>query len=492
MAEKKKGNDTKVLALVAVVIVLAIAGATYFGQGGKAAPPQNETPKAAPLETPAAKLLLSAFDAGARMRDFGLAYAVNENGATSAYQLRSAGINSWVNISGSFGNLQGYFGGNNASDVLCLTYAGESRCALAQNNSDAAKIAASLKIQLPDAKTFLAQKSQIAKLINVGAIKLDAGAIDERVGDFDAQKIAYSLDYRKLTVDQLASVGISPSDPSLASVSDQKVSYWIDRKTGMIVRSRATFKENLIPNTYETEYSELVLGETALPPAPKGVVETASFVAFYKRAESDFTAKQSCLNLAAGEQAACLKSMAAQRRDWEVCRLISDKKEYEACTLIVAQSTNNYVLCGKLELYADDCHISVAGQTGNFELCRNLKNASLIPQCAKAATEGTRKASLEQEALRKALEYRNCAVESDCGTFGNANQYCAPKNSTIQAANGSSAVLACFKNLPCGCNEGYCGFRKNDTYYQCINNAEEAELEKYIKDLADKKNSTAG
>jgi len=105
MAEKEKkasGFDSKMLVLVAAVVVLIVAGAVYFGQGGKATPPPAEQPKTAPLETPAAKLLLSAFDAGARMQDFELVYAVNENGVASEYQLRSAGGNSYVNISGNF------------------------------------------------------------------------------------------------------------------------------------------------------------------------------------------------------------------------------------------------------------------------------------------------------------------------------------------------------------------------------------------------------
>lgn len=493
MAEKEKkasGFDSKMLVLVAAVVVLIIAGVMYFGQGGKESQPPVEQPKTAPLETPVAKLLLSAFDAGARMQDFELAYAVNENGVESEYQLRSAGGNSYVNISGNFGNLRGYFGGENASDVLCLTYAGENRCALVQNNSDASQIAASLKIQLPDAKTFLAQKSQVAKLINVGAIKLDAEIVDARVGAFDTRKISYSLDYRKLTVEQLLAVGISPDDPSLASITEQRVSYWIDKKTGMIVKSMATYKENLFPNAYGTEYLGLVVGAANVPAAPMGVVETASFVSFYKRAETDFQAKQSCLNLAAPEQAPCLKNLASQKLDWEVCKLIKDSREYEACTLIVAQGTNNHVLCEKLDLYADDCYISVAGQTGNFELCKNLKNASLLSSCTASATEGNRRVSSEQETLRKMLDYRDCGVDSDCRTFGNANQYCAPKNSTKQFANGSSGVLACFASLPCGCNDGYCSFKKNETYYQCVNKAEEAELEQYIKELADKKNTT--
>ncbi|HIH19596.1 TPA: hypothetical protein HA225_06530 [Candidatus Micrarchaeota archaeon] len=489
MAEKKMKFDTKIIVLVAAVVALMLAGYVYFKQ--ESMPLENTPPmETKPLDTPAAKLLLSAFDAGAKLEEYELTYEANENGVETAYDLRSDGNASFVNVSGGFGSLRGYFGGPNQSEVVCLSYGGDDRCALVGNDSEALSVAASLKILLPDKKTFISQKTQIIKLINIGAIKLDSSIIEEPTGAFETKKISYSLDYRSLTVDQLLSVGISPSDPSLSTISDQKVSYWVDKAGGFIVKSRATYKETLVSNSYETDYTKIKLGSPEVPGKPLGVVETPSFVSFYKRAEMDYQAKASCMVFEGNDRTICLKSLASEKRDWEICKMIGEKDEYEACTLIVAQGTNNAVLCEKLDALSDDCYIAVASQTGNFDLCKKMKNSSLINSCAQAAAAGLKKISDEEEALRKTIDYRDCGTNPDCRTFGAASQYCAPRNTTKEFANEASPLNACFKDLPCACNEGYCGFRKNNTFYKCISEVEGLELEKYINSLVNQSNST--
>jgi len=64
------------------------------------------------------------------------------------------------------------------------------------------------------------------------------------------------------------------------------------------------------------------------------------------------------------------------------------------------------------------------------------------------------------------------------------------RNTTKEFANEASPLNACFKDLPCACNEGYCGFRKNNTFYKCISEVEGLELEKYINSLVNQSNST--
>ena len=86
-------------------------------------------------------------------------------------------------------------------------------------------------------------------------------------------------------------------------------------------------------------------------------------------------------------------------------------------------------------------------------------------------------------AAAKLYASRNCANDTDCMVFGNQNQYCAPKGTTTQFANGTSLFYACLKGVPCGCQEGFCGFAKNDTYYNCTNAVEDQQLEEYIKSL---------
>ena len=149
----------------------------------------------------------------------------------------------------------------------------------------------------------------------------------------------------------------------------------------------------------------------------------------------------------------------------------------------MAQETHNSVICSKLATLADDCYIAVASETGDFDLCKSVKNASLSSSCTAAATAGQKKNEEAAARAAAAAANRNCASDSDCKLFGNAGQYCAPKNATVQFANGTDPLYACLKGVPCGCSGGYCGFAKNETYYSCVNAVEDEALRNYIGSL---------
>ena len=480
----KRKTDPKMIVFAAAVIVAALAVIGYYGGffGGAAASPVQPNPTL-PLATPEARLLLASFDKGAALSDYSLKYSANDNGVQSNYSIIRNGSDSWVNVQGTFGKMYGFFGKNNATDVVCLEYGGEAKCALTGNQSGMLEIAASLKILQPTPLAYLNQKDDTRRLIATGAIKLNQGVVSEKVGGFDTQKIAYALDYSNLTVQQMVSLGMSPNDETLLAVTDQRVTYWIDGPTGLMVKSHASYNNRGTPGFYDTEYGQVKLGAAVVPEKPGSVVATEAFVDFYSKSTKDYAERAACFAKKGAEQDTCVKSIAVNKGDWEICKLIKTPFEYESCSVIVAQETNNHVICGKLSVLADDCYIAVAGETGNFELCKSVKNLSLSSNCIEAATAGQKKNEAASALAAKAYAARNCAGDNDCKTFGNAAQYCAPKNSTSQFANGTGPIYACLKGVPCGCLEGYCGFGKNETYYACLNGVEDDELRAYINSL---------
>ena len=485
------GFDSKLAILGVAVLLLIGAAFLYFknGEGNTVAPPTD------PLELPSTKLLLGAFEKGAALETYNLAYTANENSAKTAYRMINGGNASWVSVEGDFGMLQGFFqkGENNTSiTTMCLTYENETLCALEKNVTGAPEIAASLKVLFPEKETYRAQKSNIGKLVALGAITMDSQVSEAKVGQFETQLVTYSLDYKKMTVRQLQELGMSPDDPVITAVTDQRVSFWIDRKTGLAVKSRATYLENGAPRGYETEYSKFETSAGEMPAVPEEVESATSFVRFYQNAEKDYTEKTACYSQPASEQDSCFKSVGASKKRWEICKLIKDKGTYESCTLIVAQGTNNHVLCSKLETLADDCYIAVVSETGNYELCKNLKNTSLGESCNAAAVDGLKKMQEKNDALRRLVERKHCDLDADCKITGSVWQYCVAKNNTGPFANTSSTIFACLKDVPCGCTKGLCEFKKTDEYYACVNRVENAELEDYINKLVEdsKKNQT--
>jgi len=487
--EAKTNSSQSMLITAAAVLIVLAAAFFYFSQKATEQPApvqlaQNQ------LETASAKLLLASFEKGAALEEYLLNYTTDENGAETRYEVSSDGINSWVRESADFGSREGFFGKDNATDVLCLKYGGRRVCAQAGNDSDMASIAVDLKTLLPNKETFMKQQENLRKHIAAGAIKFESEPVSEKLGQFDTRKITYSLDYRALTVQQLIGIGVQPNDPGITSITDQKVTYWIDKKSGLIVKSAAAWRQNLIPNSYQTAYD--TVSETPQVPAkPDSVLETRAFVRFYAESVQDYQAKLICLSQPQPDQDLCFKSIAAQRNDWELCKKISGKKEYETCTVIVAQNTNNDVLCGKLELLSDDCYIAVASKTGNFELCKLLKNQSLGENCTQAAAEGKRAAEEKDLLTKKKFENANCKIDTDCRLAGSASQYCVPKNTTGTFANETSPVVACLRGVPCMCDEGYCGFAKDDPYYACVSRIEDRMLREYIAALANSTNSNS-
>ena len=498
MVENKKKQETAPFGgisqktiLLAVVALLfgAAAYGMWKGAQAPALPPQSNS-TVQQIDSPAAKLLLSAYENGGKMDVYYLKYMMNDSGAESGYEVGSNGSDQWVVLSGDFGAVEGYFGKNGTKDLVCLNYDDVKKCARIKDDSQTSNIANTLKSYLPNEKIYGEQENFVKKLITAGAIRFVGSVAAEKSGEFDAEKVAYTLSYKNMTVDKLLELGISPNSPEVVSRSNQKITMWVDKQTGLVVRSLATYRENGVDFAYETKYYEISLTAPTVPTPAVGVVDADAFAQFYQSSMEDYGANQLCLAQGGEAKDLCLKNLGVENGNWGVCAKISDKKIYEQCTLIVAQNTNNPVLCENLTLYPDDCYIAIASGTGNFELCKKLKNASLAGNCNEAAADGVRKLAAENERLRRLAESRNCALDSDCQMSGNANQYCVPKNSTRTFANETSPLYACLKDVPCGCADGFCGFKKNDTYYRCISEVETGLTEAFIQEIIAQANGT--
>ncbi len=392
MAKEKKqesGFDIKMAGLAAVAVLLVVAGAMYFSQGSGTSVQQ------APVQLPqqpsaaSAKLLLESFDAQAAMQNYHLDFTSIENGAKSRFTIIKNGADSYVRIGEEFGGNEGFFGSDNRTDVVCLSYGAKTLCAMTGNDSQIQGIANSLRVWRLNPKASLEQKRQIEQHIEAHAIKFYGEPVSEKFGSFDTRKITYTLDYKNLTVQTLKEIGVPPNDPSLYSIEDWKVTQWIDKRTGLVVKSMTTYRENLLPYSFGMEYTVATPEAGNITAKPGEIVPAESFIRFYQDSKTDFSEKASCLSQPSkGEIHSCLKGLAYSTKNPEICKLITTKEEAERCYMIVAQVTEDEQLCGNLTVYSDDCYIAVAGATGNLDLCKKVKDQNLAPNCIQAAAEG--------------------------------------------------------------------------------------------------------
>lgn len=387
--KQEKGFDIKIAGLAAVVVLLVVAGAMYFSQGSGA------SEKQAPVQTPqqpstaSAKLLLGSFDAQAAMQNYRLDFTSIDNGAKSHFTIIKNGDNSYVRIGEDFGGNEGFFGSDNRTDVVCLSYGAKTLCSLTGNDSQVQGIANNLRVWRLNPKASLEQKKQIEQHIEAQAIKFYGEPVGEKFGAFDTEKITYTLDYKNLTVQTLKEIGVPPNDPSLYSIEDWKVVQWIDKQTGLVVKSLTTYKENLMVYSFGMEYAVATPQAGNITAKPEQLVPAETFIRFYQDSKTDYSEKASCLSQPSkGEIHSCLKGLAYSTKNPEICKLITTKEEAERCYMIVAQVNEDAQLCENLTVYSDDCYIAVAGVTGNLDLCNKVKDPKLAPNCSQAAAEG--------------------------------------------------------------------------------------------------------
>jgi hypothetical protein len=221
-----------------------------------------------------------------------------------------------------------------------------------------------------------------------------------------------------------------------------------------------------------------------LPETPSALVSADSFGSFYKASEQDYTDRVSCFALNSSQQRdICFSSLASQKNEPAICDRVSTTQDRERCYVMLAQTNANATLCGDLKIFSDDCYIAVAGENGNYSLCQKLNDRSLGTNCTAAATQGQKKMTAAQSSAQAVANGKTCKVDSDCSVKGSAGQYCVGNGFAAPAGESFSPEYVCYKSLPCGCDNGYCGFRKNETYYNCISGAEDVMLQKYIASL---------
>ncbi|MEM4348596.1 MAG: hypothetical protein QXN37_03435 [Candidatus Anstonellaceae archaeon] len=459
--------------LLEAAVLLAVAAFVliYFASW------QQPTPKG---PSKAEELFMNALQKDLELESAYLKYVDIENKVRKSYTVLKGNDTNWVKEEGEYGALEVFFGGNRS--VLCLTYMQTKRCT-DEFDSTTNQVSKYLAARLPEKQDAERNLQLTKKLIEVKAIRFSDEIVPEKVGRFDAERVRYFLDYRNLTVQNLTAIGISPDDPRIYSVIDWEVLSWIDKKSGRLIKSQTRYNQNGLIYSFVREFEEFEVPTTRTVEMPKEVVGKEEFALFYSSAEEDYSAKRSCLALGGQERWNCLKTLAIEKRSGDICDLIEQKEEKERCFLILAQLTRDEEICARLEDLTDDCYIAIVSETGKGELCNLLKNQSLTEVCNQAISLGERKEAERKAEEERRLAGRNCQTDQDCYVAGNQNQYCVPLSNKGPFANETSPLFDCLKGVECGCMDGYCGFKKDKEYYECVDRIEGEMLKQLINDI---------
>ncbi|VVC01686.1 Uncharacterised protein [uncultured archaeon] len=480
--------DGKILAIALLACALLLFGCS--GSQSQQQPAQQPAANQSLAQKEAATLLLSSFDRGAALSSYSLAYTDSQGNRSSSYEIISNSTDSYVSISNELGKYEAFFHANESQNQICFTNKeSQTACTLVVKNESTEQNANNMKAYLISAKSYLDEKSQTQRLINYGVIRFTGPVADEQAGAFSTKKVQYTLSYGNLTVNQLSSIGISPSSPELA-YTNQVITYWFDRQTGLLVKGKISYSDAGQDVSFQREFTRIQAGSATLQQPAAPLSTKAQFFNFVSKAEKDYTEMAACASKQGAEQDTCYKTAAVNNNDASICTKISNTTAAEQCVVAAAQATADASLCALLPSLSDDCYIAVAGENGDSNLCKSLKNTSLGSDCIAAAASGKQKQDELEQQKQQQENAHNCALGADCETAGNANQYCIPRNSNLTLPINNFSTYACLKDVPCGCNAGFCAFAKNETYYSCVDAVEDKEFKAYIEALAHPANAT--
>lgn len=297
-----------------------------------------------------------------------------------------------------------------------------------------------------------------------GAAQFDPEIGAGSVNSVPCSIVRYVLDYSKLTLNDLETLGISPNDPALLYSKNYTFEYCIDNASNVIsINLEYTFlKDKRVTNTM-FKVNGWGVADSAEFSHPAAVNESVTESLFMDAIGAEKTVLACSQNKTTKDE--CIRRYAVNNALPDVCLLAGSQKD--RCILTTAPGMLRMDLCPKMDNSSsrDDCWIEMAGRTRNLSLCSNVldtvKNAYCVSIINASAANGSA-GNLSGE----------CASDADCFTAGCSSQLCvaAGQKDTITTCI-YKPEYACLNLTSCGCNAGKCGWAQSAEYEQCYQNA---------------------
>ncbi|MBD3398140.1 eight-cysteine-cluster domain-containing protein [Candidatus Micrarchaeota archaeon] len=309
-------------------------------------------------------------------------------------------------------------------------------------------------------------------LIEYGAIVFKPEIHETSYEGQNCSELAYTLDYSKLTVEQMRVIGMDPKSPEALMSKEYNYTICIDPETKDVVHRSLSYLNFGEPESTQSLTIQAVWGESAEVEFPEELDENAQMEEFYYALKMSQENYAKCL--VDEDFDSCIRSEAILSRNERLCELINNTEARDGCYLNVALEKGTPELCGYLseELQAD-CYIEFAWKYKSVDYCISIDDDEKKQECIDVVTEQEEEPPLEEEEEpgeeSEQEDTTECQADSDCVVAGCSSQLCVPKElSDVVTTCEYLEEYECLPLTTCGCYNGTCGWEQNQEYLNCL------------------------
>ncbi len=473
------------VALSILAVVLVALGIFYFAgaakggapTGGAVTPVSNQTQQASAEQT----LFFDAIRVPANYQEY--SYSYTEKASSGYYDdvllVNKPGL-SYAKKEDAIVTRQIFIVDN--TTTLCMGNINREVCSTPPNNSTLGQYAYKLSALLFNPKAVEANYQMNQKLIAFGALKMNPGIQEKEYDGRKCSQISYVIDYTKLTIEQLISLGMDTSSAELLISKQYNFTLCIDPQTKDVVYKRLDYMDLGKPAYTEYYTLQSEWGTSTPVSMPSEIVNDTEMLMFYeavKMSEQNFVA---CLS--DNDTDSCLRAEAISSRNEKICEYINGTDMKDSCYVNIGLANKDTSICLEVTpAYTDDCYMEFAWKYLNTSYCDMMSAPEKKSNCT--ALVGEQIQSNEEWKSNETTAQQNqtsakppagnvsatgeCTKDSDCVKAGCSSEICVPSS---QAGTITPCIYRsdydCLPLSSCGCANGKCGWAQNPEYLNCL------------------------
>ena len=354
--------------------------------------------------------------------------------------------------------------------ILCLENVNRELCMEVNQNSSFNPYAYNLKAFLFNDEQIKTNEKNNKLLIQYGAIVFKPEVVSKSYEGHECKEIAYTLDYSKLTVEQMRVVGMSTQSPEVLLSKEYNYTLCIDPETKVVMHKSLTYLNFGEPASSQYISIQAVWGTHQPMDLPTELGDEPSVQEFYNALKQSQKNYARCL--ITKDFDICMRNEAILSGNERLCAIILNQTLKDGCYMNVALSKGEPLLCKHLsgEMYAD-CLTEFAWKYKDSTYCSQIPDSAKQQACVDAVLSSASPGEEEptppaEEPLPAGSE---CKTDADCVTAGCSSQLCVPKSlSDIITTCEYRPEYDCLPLSSCGCNDGTCGWDENQDYLNCL------------------------
>ena len=497
-------NDV-IYPIISILVVLIVAAGIYYladmmgatgihheDGGHEGAHEEGHEEEAPPHEegsnAEAEELFFAAMDKPLQYDEYIFAYTETaSNGYADSVFISSSGTESYVKKEDAIFTRELFIGKNKT--VLCLENVNRVLCTEVEQNSSFNPYVYTLSSLLYDSDKIRKNKENNELLIEYGAIVFHSRMPTKTYGERECIELSYTLDYSKLTVEQMRIIGMSPQTPEVLLSKEYNFTLCIDPENHDVVHKSLSYLNFGSPESTESITTQAEWGEVYEEFVfPTDISEDVDMNEFYQALKMSQTNYANCLLDENFDS--CISSEALLSKNERLCELVTSVDKRDQCYLMVALDKGSPLICEYISPEVqDDCYIEFAWKYKDTIYCGKITNITKQDECLNIVTEPEEGDEIIEEmedglpineTLEEELEEGpaqepenpsafECTVNSDCVAAGCSSQLCVPISlSDVVTTCEYLEEYDCLPLSHCGCYEGKCGWDQNQEYLNCL------------------------